>query len=119
MKKIIFIASFAYSLTANFSFGQTKTRTYLTDPLLAPREHVVDFQHLKLEVSFEPQKSLVKGKVTHYFTPLRPKVDSIVLDAIRIDIKEVVLNGKPAKFKSDSATLTIYTPSLAWEQKDS
>ena len=120
MKKLIFILTICL-LPSAFCLlsAQTSTRTYLNDPLLAPREHNVDFQHLKLEVSFDPQKSLVKGKVTHYFTPLRQKVDSIVLDGTNIIIKEVTLNGKPVKFRNDSESVVIYTPSLAWEQKDS
>lgn len=121
MKKLAFAAFSLLHLTCSISHlsAQVKTRSYIYDPLLAPREHVVDFQHLKLEVSFEPQKSLVKGKVTHTFTPLRPKVDSIVLDAINMDIKSITLNGKPAKYLNDSTHLTIYTPGLVWEKKDS
>ncbi|MBI3500184.1 MAG: M1 family metallopeptidase [Bacteroidetes bacterium] len=121
MKKLLHACLFIF----NFSFlifnsnAQVKTRSYIIDPLLAPREHNVDFQHLKLEVSFEPQKNLVKGKVTHTFIPLRQKVDSIVLDGINMDIKEIILNGKPAKFRSDSLNIIIYCPSLSWEKKDS
>lgn len=100
-------------------FSQVKTRSYIFDPLLAPREHTVDFQHMKLEVFFEPQIGLVKGKVTHYFIPLRQKTDSIVLDGINIDVKEILLNGKTAKFRNDNENIIIYTPSLQWEQKDS
>lgn len=106
-------------LVSGTSFAQTEVRTFLNDPLLAPREHNVDFQHLKLDVSFEPAKSLVKGKATHYFTPLRQKVDSVVLDAINMNIKEVALNGKEAKFRNDSSSLIIYTPGLTWNEKDS
>ena len=120
MKKLIFILTICL-LPSAFCLlsAQPKTRTYINDPLLAPREHVVDFQHLKLEVSFEPTKNLVKGKVTHTFIPLRQKTDSIVLDGINMDIKEITLKGKPAKFRNDSANVIIYTPSLAWGQKDS
>ena len=110
---------FSFLMDSSICHAQPKTRTYISDPLLAPREHVVDFQHLKLEVSFEPAKNLVKGKVTHTFIPLRQKIDSIVLNGINMNIKEVVLNGKQTKFRSDSETVVIYTPSLAWEQKDS
>ncbi len=117
MKKLLFLT--LCLLPFAFCLAQTSTRTYLTDPLLAPREHNVDFQHLKLEVSFDAPKSLVKGKVTHYFTPLRPKIDSIVLDGINMNIKEVTVNGKPAKFRNDSENVIIYTPSLTWEKKDS
>lgn len=121
MKKLRFVISFAvcYLLFFTYSLSQPKTRTYINDPLLAPREHNIDFQHLKLEVSFEPSKNLVNGKVTHLFTPFRQKIDSIILDGINMKIKEVVLNSKPVKFRCDSANVIIYTPSLAWEQKDS
>ena len=121
MEKIIFVISFViyHSLFSIYSFSQPKTRTYINDPLLAPREHNVDFQHLKLEVSFEPQKNLVKGKATHTFIPLRQKTDSIVLDGINMDIKEIVLNGKPANFRTDSETVVVYTPPLSPGQKDS
>ncbi len=122
MKKLI---SVVYIFIFNCSFliftcsAQPKTRTYISDPLLAPREHNVDFQHLKLEVSFDPAKNLVKGKVTHTFIPLRQKVDSIVLDGINMDIKEISVNNKTVKFRNDSTSIIVYTPSLAWQQKDS
>jgi len=122
MPKIISLTCFLicnFFLLASDCWCQVKTRTYISDPMLAPREHTVDFQHLKLEVSFEPEKSLVKGKVTHYFKPLRQQLDSIILDGINIDVKEIVLNGKAVKFRNDNETITVYTPSLAWEQKDS
>src|SRR5258708_5922716 len=117
MKKLIFILISLLSSFFSVLSAQPKTRTYIADPLLAPRGHNVDFQHLKLEVSFEPAKNMVKGKVTHTFVPLQQKVDSIVLDGINMDIKEVLLNGKPAKFRNDSTNIIIYTPSLTWEQK--
>lgn len=119
MKKLVTIYFFICYLTSYFGLSQVKTRTYFNDPLLAPREHMLDFQHLKLEISFEPTKNLVMGKVTHTFVPLRQKTDSIVLDGINMDIKEVILSGKKAKFRVDSLNVIIYTPSLAWEQKDS
>jgi len=120
MRNLTFIALFALLFTC-FSVGilsaQPKTRTYIYDPLLAPREHVVDFQHLKLEVSFEPQINLVKGKVTHSFISLRQKLDSIVLDGVNMKIKEVLFDGKVAKYNTDSLHVIVYTPSLAWDQK--
>lgn len=118
MKKIVCLYILQVLLILH-SLAQIKTRSYIVDPLLAPREHNVDFQHLKLEVSFVPQQGLVKGKVTHTFIPLRPRIDSLVLDGIRMDIKEIILKGKPAKFRTDSTQVVIYTPALQWQQKDS
>ncbi|MGE3824985.1 MAG: M1 family metallopeptidase [Bacteroidia bacterium] len=94
-----------------------QTRTYIADKALTPREHSVDMQHLKLEVSFEPQKGLVKGKVTHTFLVLQHEVDSIFLDAPGITFKDVKLDGVITKYKTDNNGITIYPGStLHWEQ---
>ncbi len=102
------------------ALAQDKTRSYLTDPKLAPREHNVDFTHLRLEVSFNPEQGLVKGKVTERFVPLRQVVDSIVLDAVNIRVKEVLLNGKAVSYRNDSTNLVVYTGTpLSWGSSDS
>jgi aminopeptidase N len=94
-----------------------QTRTYIADKALTPREHSVDMQHLKLEVSFEPQKGLVKGKVTHTFLVLQHEVDSIFLDAPGITFKDVKLDGVITKYKTDNNGITIYPGStLHWDQ---
>ena len=117
MKKLI---SFSCALlVSGFLLGQAKTRTYVVDPSLAPREHPVDFKHMRLVVKLDPQKGVVTGKVTHTFVPLQPKVDSIFLDAPGINIKDVTVNGKPASFRTEERGITIYTPGLKWETTDS
>ena len=40
---------------------------YQKDTSAYIRDHQVDFTRLKLEVSFVPEQSLVKGRVTEYF----------------------------------------------------
>jgi aminopeptidase N len=117
MKKHLLFISLV--LSAQALLAQVKTRSYIIDPAWPPREHSVDMQHMRLEVSFEPQKGLVKGKVTHTFTPLLPVVDSIFLDGPGITVKELTLNGKAAKYRTDAAGITIYTGGLTWEKKDS
>jgi aminopeptidase N len=100
--------------------AQVRSKSYLIDPQWAVREHNVDFKHMKLDVSFDPSHGLVKGKVTHLFSPLRSQVDSVWLDAPQIEIKEVVLNGKSAKFRLAEGGLYIYPSSpLAWNTNDS
>ncbi len=97
--------------------AQVQTRSYIFDKALAPREHSVDMQHLKLEVAFEPQKGLVKGIVTHTFIVLQHEVDSIFLDAPGITFKNVKLDGVVTKYKTDKNGITIYPGStLHWEQ---
>jgi aminopeptidase N len=100
--------------------AQIKTRSFLIDPQNAPREHAVDFKHMKLDLSFNPAAGLVKGKVTHTFSPLLPRVDSIWLDAPQINIQSVTLNGKTAKFRTNDRGVWINTsPGLVWETTDS
>lgn len=118
MKKItLFLAISIISLSGR---SQLKMRSYLVDPALAPREHNVDFKHMRLELSFDPAKGLVKGNATLRFSPIQQKVDSIVLDAISMTIKEIKLNGKPVKYKNDNTFITIFPiPALTWESTDS
>src|SRR6476660_1932427 len=58
------------------------TETHLRDPQEFPKEHPVDMQNMRVEVSFETSKGLVKGRVTHTFIPLRQRVDSIEFNAV-------------------------------------
>jgi len=97
------------------SQAQVAVRTYIADKALAPREHPVDMKHLKLEVAFEPQKGLVKGKVNLLFTPLTHAVDSIFLDAPGIKFMEVKLDDKTVNYKTDDKGITIFPAStLHW-----
>src|SRR3954463_16432917 len=69
------------------------TETHLIEPAeRAPREHPVDMLRMRIEVSFDCPKGIVYGKVTHIFTPLRSKVDSVYFDGPGIKIKEAKLD---------------------------
>lgn len=115
---IVSVASFA-QFVGNGSF-EGKKRTYLDDGAWAPRERNVDFKHIRLEVSFDEAQGLVKGKVTHQFSPLRNTVDSIWVDGINMRILECTVNGKQAKTKVEKEGLWIFTGRpLAYGEKDS
>lgn len=119
MKKNILLFTIAINLTA-ICFAQYPKRVYIDDNTRAVREHPLDMQHLRLEVSFEPQKGLVKGKVTHFFTPLWQKVDSFFLDGPGIIIKEAKLNGKNIRYQNSTEGITFYPDKpLTWGSKDS
>jgi aminopeptidase N len=112
---LILLAACSLSLQS-----QVKLRTYIEDDNWPSREHNVDFQHMRLEVEFVPAKGLVKGKVTHLFSPLQVKVDSVWLDGIDMNYKKVSVNGKPADFQKSDKGITIYfKPALTWQTKDS
>lgn len=100
--------------------AQVKTRDYVVDDELAPRDHNVDFTRLRLNISFVPEEGLVKGDVKLVFTTLRQHTDSIWLDGIEMTVKKLLLNGKEVRYKTDSAGITIYPgKDLGWETKDS
>lgn len=125
MRRILIVTALMTSLTMSAQFVGTgsyddKTRSYLDDGAWAPREHNVDFKHMRLEISFDAPQGLVKGKVTHTFSPLRNTVDSIWLDGINMRILEATVNGKQAKTKVEEDGLWVFTGrSLPYGEKDS
>lgn len=116
---IVFFLSVAIPLSAQPPILYQET--HLVDPAeRAPREHPVDMLRMKIEVSFDCPRGLVKGKVTHYFTPIREHVDSIFFDGPGIKIKEATLNGKPLQYSVSAEGVTVF-PSrpLKWDENDS
>jgi len=75
------------------------------------RERVIDINHYKANLNFDFNKRKVQGKATVVFSPLA-KIDSFLLDAYRLEVKEVNLieNGanKPLKFTLNEETVEIY-----------
>lgn len=114
MIKAYFTLIISLLLTA-FSFAQVETRTYYADDGLVPRAHSVDFKSLKLEVSFEPQKKLVKGRVEEQFVVLQKGVDTLFLDAIAMKFNSVQLDGSPVDFTNTGKGIVLrFKNPLAW-----
>lgn len=107
VKKLL---SFALLLAGLQVAAQHTNVTYQYDPGSAMRDHNVDFKHMRLIVSFEPEKGLVIGDVTHRFSPIRDVVDSIYLDGPGIRVKKAWLNGKEVKYKSTADGIVFYPP---------
>lgn len=74
---------------------------------ITPRERLVDMEHLRLQVRFAPERGVVYGTVTHVFTPLRPGIDSLVLDAVKIEVEEVRHGGVVLPFRNTGEQLII------------
>jgi aminopeptidase N len=126
MKKIFFLASAIFSaVVASAQFVvpavvSGEKRSYLDDGAWTPREHNVDFIHMNLNLSFDVTNGLVKGKVTHRFTPLQAKVDSIWLDGPGINVIDASVNGKKAVVKMQENGFWIMTGrTLVPMEKDS
>lgn len=121
MKKNFFLLLIVI-INGNCLFSQTKPflKTLPYDSASVPREHNVDFKHLKLVAEFKPELGKIIGKVTHTFSPIRQFVDSIFLDAPDVQIKTIIFRNNPLRFRTDEKGVTMYfEKSLTWETTDS
>lgn len=95
MKNILTVLTVFLSL---ISVGQIQKKAYYFDKNEVPREHPMDFQHLKLEVSFEPAEGKVMGTVTHDFKVLAWECDTVFIDGPGINIEGASLDGKKIEY---------------------
>ena len=95
MKRFLILAIFVIS--AFMLNAQLRTTNFIEDAAAVPRDHQLDFSKIKVALSFDAPKGIVIGKVVYQFSSLRPKVSSFFLDAIKMEVIEIRLNGKPAK----------------------
>lgn len=117
-RRCLFLALLMISASASAQDFIPHTETHLRDPQEFPREHPVDMQNMRVEVSFVPTQGLVKGRVTHTFLPLRQRVDSIEFNAVKITIKSATLNGKTLRYTNDGNKVTVFPePALTWGTK--
>lgn len=119
MKKIVTSAFATLVLTVQAQNPHPNI-SYPYDGAAAMRDHCLDFERMRLYVEFEPQNAKVKGKVTHFFSPIRQDVDSFYLDGPGIDIKSAQFNGKDIKYKIDADGISFFTDrKLKLGEKDS
>ncbi len=115
-KKIFFF--FFFSVICFSGFSQPKTRVYLDDPKAGARPGNFNTEHLLLEVSFEPEQGLVKGKVTQTFIPLQKITDTLFFDAPGIKILSAQLDKKKVEFTTNQDGVTIRpAQALTWNTK--
>ena len=87
------------------------TACSMADDSLARRSRSYDVVHYKLALAFREEERRVVGTTWITLTPLRSRLDSIVLDAVALDVDSVILAGGPMlRFSTGPATLTIQLP---------
>jgi len=112
MKNLVF----GFFLLSQFTFAQNTYRSYLKDNT-SYREHSLDITKMKVEVSFETEKGLVKGKVTHSFTVIQKNVDSVFFDAPDIKIKSAQLNNQPINYSTNKQGVWVKPAKpLHWDE---
>lgn len=106
----------AFILLGSMASAQNTYRSYLKDETTY-REHPLDMTRMKVEVSFEPEKGLVKGKVTHTFTVLQKQVDSVFFDGPGITIKSAALNRQALSYYSTAQGIWVKPAKpLSWDE---
>ncbi|WP_029034615.1 M1 family metallopeptidase [Salinimicrobium terrae] len=70
------------------------------------QQTAVDFKHLEAEVAIDPSKKAVSGEILYEFD-IFEQVDSIFIDAQKMDFSEVSLNGEPVNFGSNNSKFWI------------
>ncbi len=87
------------------------TTTYVVVPESEPRERSLDITQMDLTVSFLPFEGTVLGKVVHAYKVLRPTVDSLEFDGIKLTVKQALINGKPVRFRTTDTSVLVQ-----WDQ---
>ncbi len=106
-------------LLSPISRSQSTARWY-DEPQYEPPEHQVDMEHMRLMVSFLPEEGLIRGSVTHIFTPLRDRVDTLFLNGPGITILNAVHRGRPLPFVTCPDGITFrFSPPLRAGMRDS
>lgn len=112
MKKLLI----AFLSIGTLASAQNTYRSYFKDATTY-REHPLDITRMKVEVSFDTQKSLVKGKVTHSFMVLQKQVDSVFFDGPGIKIKSALLGNQNLPFyTTDKGVWVKPAKPLQWDQ---
>src|SRR5574343_421745 len=112
MKKLLSV----FLLLGVGATAQNSYRSYWKDQTTY-REHPLDITRMKVEVSFEPTKGLVKGKVTHTFNVLQQKVDSVFFDGPGITIKSAQLGNQSLPYYTTAKGVWVKpTKALQWDQ---
>jgi aminopeptidase N len=113
MRRALVLGIFVFAAFA--LHAQLRTTNFMEDGAAVPRDHQLDFTKIKVALSFDAPNGTVFGKVAYQFISLRPKVASFFLDGIKMQVKEIILNGQPVKYKTDSAGITVIpNESLVW-----
>jgi aminopeptidase N len=67
----------------------------------------LDFTHLSLKVSFEPEEGRVRGEAELRFGATEP-LDSFYLNGIKMEYESVLFEDKPVQYKAEKKGIWIY-----------
>ncbi|MDX1316300.1 MAG: M1 family metallopeptidase [Xanthomarina gelatinilytica] len=81
---------------------------FFTSLSFSQQLEVVDFTRVDAKLSFDIEASKVLGVVDYYFNILKP-TDSVFLDAVHMDFKEVLLDDRSISYKNNKTQLVVHS----------
>ncbi len=95
------------------------TSTVFVEPGGESREHVIDIEHVTINIRVDGPEGKVQGTVSGIVHSLREKVDSIDFDGVRMTVHSARLNGKPLRFVVFDSSVRVYPqPGLVYDGTD-
>ena len=110
LKSVSFIILLLFSQIIS---AQEKTLTWLYDAGASTQDKLIDITHLNAEIKINPFDTLVTGKVSFSFFPIRTQTDSVVFWAPDIIFSLVEIPGIDISYRKNGDNLVIYNLSKA------
>ena len=72
-----------------------------------------DLTHARIELQFDTEQRKVMGQVTHTLSALRDGIRQLDFDSVDLNIQAVQVDGKDARFSTDSRKLHVDLPAAS------
>ena len=72
-----------------------------------PRDRIADIRHSKIDVRIDVPGQGISGTVTHTLVAMNPGLHTVSLDAVDMQIGNVMVGGKPVEFGYDGEQISI------------
>ena len=82
--------------------------TLLSLSIFAQNKPAVDFKTVSASIEINPVKRNVVGNGSYIFEVSNKKIDTIRIDAQKMEFSEVKINGRSVKFKNSNKQLLLY-----------
>lgn len=80
---------------------------FITSFVFAQQTRKVDFISMNASLKLNAIEKSISGKVVYDFV-VKSKIDTIKIDAVRMEFSEVKINGKSVPFKNSGKSLNLY-----------
>lgn len=75
--------------------------------VFAQQNRNVDFKSVDAALTFDINKKEIQGKA-HYIFAVKSTIDTIKIDAVKMNFGQVNINGKPVKYKNNNKEILLF-----------